>query len=247
MAARSAKTTFGAEVRKLRLLAGMSLRYLARRVGISPVYLSDIENNRKPAPSADILQAIMSTLHADHDEFMRMAMKSVEDYGCVARKPRMSEQLSADEYLLIIRKKQTLEPEEFKLWLNAAAITGTRNERKIRQHLRGIVAARFLRNQQTTLDFDAAAGSAQGRPRTRSNAAAGEKFLRMNGRSIVLINHYEGQSEKDAMEIFIDTCYREWRSIRSEFGRSCYCASLEHHVYMMRMIALSPPALTEGD
>ncbi len=249
MAAKAAKTTFGAEVRKLRILAGMSLRHLARRVGISPVYLSDIENNRKPAPSAEILQAVMSVLHADHDEFIRLAMKSVEDYGCVARKPRMSEQLSTDEYLLIMRKKQMLEPEEFKSWLAMTSVSNPRGERKIRQHLRGVVVARLLKPTQPALDFEAAvsAGLSVCNSSIPVSSASVGQALRGDRPNLLFINHYEGQSEKEALEIYIDTCYKEWRSIKSEFARGRYVASLEQCTYMLRPIALSSSAFTEPD
>jgi transcriptional regulator with XRE-family HTH domain len=252
MAAKSAKTTFGSEVRKLRLLLGMSLRHLARRVGISPVYLSDIENNRKPAPSAEILQTVITALHADHDEFMRLAMKSVEEYGCVARKPRMSEQLSTDEYLLIVRKKQTLEPDEFKSWLNMTTVANTRSERKIKQRIRDIIVARLLKDQQQALDFDAVAANGFARNSTngvRSSIAvnSGDQLLRMHNRKISSINHYEGQSGKEALEIYVDTCYREWRSIKSDFGRNQYFAGLEQSSYIICTIALSSAVLAQHD
>lgn len=213
----------------MRLLAGVSLRYLARRVGISPVYLSDIENNRKPAPSAEIIRVMTTALNADHDEFTRLAMKSVDDYGCVARKPRISEQLSTDEYLLIVRKKQKLEPDEFKSWLTMTAVVDTRSERKIKQRLRDIIAPRLLKDLQPALSFD-----------TASLPVA-------NGHRVVYINHYEGQSKKEAVEIYIDTCYREWRSIRSEFGRGRYLAELERCSYAVRTIAFGSLIIVEEE
>lgn len=228
MAAKAAKTTFGAEVRKLRLIAGMSLRHLARRVGISPVYLSDIENNRKPAPSSDILQSMIATLHADYDEFMRLAVKSIEEYGCVARKPRMSEQLSADEYILIIQKKQSLDPEAFVSWLHSTAVVATREERKVRQSIRRVVVSRLLKPQQTLPALG-----------TVSVVRGDGEALLASALKPVPINHYEGQSEKDAVEIFVDTCCREWRSLKSDFVRSRYLAALEQRYYTMYPIALT--------
>lgn len=43
--------TFGESVRQRREQLGIPVREMARRVGMSPVYLSDIERGNRPAPS----------------------------------------------------------------------------------------------------------------------------------------------------------------------------------------------------
>ena len=45
------RQTFGTFVREHRKERGMTLRGLAARLGIAPVYMSNIETDRKPAPS----------------------------------------------------------------------------------------------------------------------------------------------------------------------------------------------------
>lgn len=53
---------FGAALRLLRVDANLSLRELARQVGVSSAYLSRIENGRDPSPTPDRLRAIADTL-----------------------------------------------------------------------------------------------------------------------------------------------------------------------------------------
>ena len=43
--------TFGESVRKRRIQLDISVREMAKRLGMSPVYLSDIERGNRPAPS----------------------------------------------------------------------------------------------------------------------------------------------------------------------------------------------------
>jgi nitrogen PTS system EIIA component len=53
---------FGAALRLLRLDTGISLRDLARRIGVSSAYLSRVEHGRDPAPTPDRLVAIAQAL-----------------------------------------------------------------------------------------------------------------------------------------------------------------------------------------
>lgn len=250
MTTKQPKVYFGSEIRRLRLGIGMSLRMLARRCGISPVYLSDIENNRKPAPSVTILHALIHTLSGDGDELTRLAMKSLEQYGGTARKPRLSEQLSTDEYLLVMKKKQTLPPDEFKLWLTTTTVSNTRNERRVKQRLREIITSRLQHEPPLSLGFDeefhelpylhshplcrVCAGIARELPTDTSD---------LSYPVVTSIKHYEGQTEKESLDIFVDTCYREWKSMKTPFARTRYLAALEGAVYVMRTVSLRLPAL----
>ncbi|GMU80095.1 MAG: hypothetical protein AMXMBFR46_28800 [Acidimicrobiia bacterium] len=53
---------FGAVLRLLRMDANLSLRELARQVGVSSAYISRIENGRDPSPTPERLRAIADTL-----------------------------------------------------------------------------------------------------------------------------------------------------------------------------------------
>lgn len=226
MTTKQPKLYFGSEIRRLRLGAGMSLRLLARRCGISPVYLSDIENNRKPAPSVTILHALIHTLSGDGDELTRLAMKSLEQYGGSIRKPRLSEQLSTDEYLLVMKKKQTLPPSEFKLWLTMISVSNPRNERRVKQQLREIIIGRLRHEVPLSLGFD--------EERNNSSYFHCDNVLSPT----TWIRYYESQSEKEALDIFVDTCYREWKSMKTPFARTRYLAVLGESTYVLRNVSL---------
>ena len=45
--------TFGSYVREKRMARGLSLRGLAAKLEVSPVYMSNMENDRRPARPAD--------------------------------------------------------------------------------------------------------------------------------------------------------------------------------------------------
>ena len=71
--------TFGAFVRQKRMEQGLSLRRLAARLGLSPVYMSNIETDRKPAPSQENLDKLAEELHlskADRELFLDLAAAS---------------------------------------------------------------------------------------------------------------------------------------------------------------------------
>lgn len=56
------KHTFGTFIKEKRLENGISLRKFSEKVGISPVYLSNIENDRLPAPKNEIVSRIAALL-----------------------------------------------------------------------------------------------------------------------------------------------------------------------------------------
>ncbi len=66
--------TFGAFVRKTRLASEpyISLRRMAQLLDISPVYMSNIENSRNPAPKDEILQRMATLLKLGKEEQERL-------------------------------------------------------------------------------------------------------------------------------------------------------------------------------
>lgn len=71
--------TFGAFVRQKRMEQGLSLRRLAARLGLSPVYMSNIETDRKPAPSQENLDKLAEELRLskpDLELFLDLAAAS---------------------------------------------------------------------------------------------------------------------------------------------------------------------------
>ena len=59
----------GEVIREARVARNMSLRELAKRVGITPSYVSDIENDRR-VPAEDVLRALSTELELDFDDLM---------------------------------------------------------------------------------------------------------------------------------------------------------------------------------
>lgn len=70
--------TLGDRVRAARVAAGWSLRDLAKRLGKTPSYLSDIENDRR-VPSEETLLGLSQLLGLDFDDLMAAAGRFGED------------------------------------------------------------------------------------------------------------------------------------------------------------------------
>ena len=71
--------TFGSFVREKRQSIGLSLRTLAVKLDLSPVYLSNIENDRRPAPTRAYLERLEQELHlnkAETEQMLDLAAKS---------------------------------------------------------------------------------------------------------------------------------------------------------------------------
>ena len=71
--------TFGSFIREKRQSIGLSLRTLAAKLDLSPVYLSNIENDRRPAPTRAYLERLEQELHlnkAETEQMLDLAAKS---------------------------------------------------------------------------------------------------------------------------------------------------------------------------
>ena len=60
--------TFGSFVREKRQSIGLSLRTLAAKLDLSPVYMGNIENDRRAAPSQEYLERMALLLQLDKPE-----------------------------------------------------------------------------------------------------------------------------------------------------------------------------------
>jgi len=83
---------FGKTLKENRLNAGIGLRELAGRVGISPGYLSDLENEKVPPPSEKVILDMASALGVDKMVLLKAASKvdpELSDY--VAHEPRAAD------------------------------------------------------------------------------------------------------------------------------------------------------------
>ena len=71
--------TFGSYVREKRMARGLSLRGLAAQLEVSPVYMSNMENDRRPAPTKEKLDRLIEILglcQADTELLLDLAAKS---------------------------------------------------------------------------------------------------------------------------------------------------------------------------
>ncbi len=85
--------TFGSFVRQKRMEKEMSLRSLAQRLELSPVYMSNIENDLKPAPSQAKLDKLVQIFMLDKKD-----IELLWDLAAKSRKQRVSVDLP--EYIM---------------------------------------------------------------------------------------------------------------------------------------------------
>ena len=76
MTVKHKETTFGSYIKTLRLNRGLGLRELARQLGISAPYLSDLEKDKRAAPRMSLIRAIKKILAADSEIIYDLAGKS---------------------------------------------------------------------------------------------------------------------------------------------------------------------------
>lgn len=113
-----ADETLGDRIRKRRVELTLGLRALAADLGVSPSYVSDIENDRR-VPSEDVLKAISARLSLDYDELMALAGRFGEDADRYMRRTpaagalfrRLSERGFSDERVRKILRQIEDEPE----------------------------------------------------------------------------------------------------------------------------------------
>jgi transcriptional regulator with XRE-family HTH domain len=74
----NSEETLGEHLRQARLDKDLGLRELAKELGITPSYLSDIESDRR-VPSEDVLRVMSERLDLDFDELMARAARFGED------------------------------------------------------------------------------------------------------------------------------------------------------------------------
>jgi len=67
--------TFGKKLRDFRIQADVGLRELARLIGKSPGYISDVEQDHVPPPSEDVIIKIAAALHVGKKELLLVAQK----------------------------------------------------------------------------------------------------------------------------------------------------------------------------
>lgn len=96
-----AKKSFGSFIRAKRLEADITLRGMAQILGISPVYMSNIETDRNPAPKADILENLAKALRLYKHEREIMYDLAAQSKNYATIPGDLPEYISANEYARI--------------------------------------------------------------------------------------------------------------------------------------------------
>ena len=58
---------FGSYIRRLRMKNDIGQRELAKKIGVAPSYLNDIEKNKRTAPRIELIKKLSVILKADLD------------------------------------------------------------------------------------------------------------------------------------------------------------------------------------
>jgi len=80
------RATFGQVLREARLAKGITLRKFAEMVGISPTYLSQVEQDNVDPPTAERVHKMASLLGANADEWTALAGRVPEDLPGIIQK-----------------------------------------------------------------------------------------------------------------------------------------------------------------
>lgn len=84
-----AANSFGAFVRREREAREIGLREMARRIGVSPTYLSKVEREDFTPPTEQKVRAIAQIIECDADELLALAGRVSEDVTeIIKREPR---------------------------------------------------------------------------------------------------------------------------------------------------------------
>jgi transcriptional regulator with XRE-family HTH domain len=108
------RKSFGALVRREREAKEIGLREMAKKIGVSPTYLSKVERDEFPPPAEDKVRKIAEIIGRDADELLALAGKVASDLTDIIRQRpremadflRASKGLTADELARLARAAQ---------------------------------------------------------------------------------------------------------------------------------------------
>ena len=103
---------FGAFIRRERVAREIGLREMAKKIGVSPTYMSKVERDEFTPPTEDKVRAIARILECDPDELLAMAGRVPSDLAdIIARNPvemsallRTANGLSAEDLVQLARQ-----------------------------------------------------------------------------------------------------------------------------------------------
>jgi HTH-type transcriptional regulator, competence development regulator len=110
----TARTSFGGLVRRERVAKEIGLREMAKKIGVSPTYLSKIERDEFDPPAEDKVRKIAEIIGRDPDELLALAGRVASDLTDIIRQRpremadflRTAKGLSADDMARLARQAQ---------------------------------------------------------------------------------------------------------------------------------------------
>ena len=108
------RKSFGALVRREREAKEIGLREMAKKIGVSPTYLSKVERDEFPPPAEDKVRKIAEILGRDADELLALAGRVASDLTDIIRQRpremadflRAAKGLTADDLVRLARAAQ---------------------------------------------------------------------------------------------------------------------------------------------
>ena len=105
---------FGAFIRRMREAKEIGLREMAKKIEVSPTYLSKVERDEFAPPAEDRVKAIAAILDLDADDLLARAGRVSSDIsGIIKRQPvalaallRTTDGLSAEDISRLVRQVQ---------------------------------------------------------------------------------------------------------------------------------------------
>lgn len=111
---------FGDVLREKRMAKGISLRKFADQVGVSPTYLSQVEQNNMDPPTAERVRKMAEILSENADELIALAGRVPEDLPKIIQKQptqmpellREASGLTAEQLRQLVEKAKKLKGKE---------------------------------------------------------------------------------------------------------------------------------------
>jgi transcriptional regulator with XRE-family HTH domain len=86
---KAGREKFGAFIRREREAKEIGLREMAKKIGVSPTYLSKVERDEFPPPAEDKVRKIAAIIDHDADELLALAGRVASDLTDIIReRPR---------------------------------------------------------------------------------------------------------------------------------------------------------------
>lgn len=82
----SGREKFGAFIRREREKREIGLREMAKKIGVSPTYMSKVERDEFTPPTEDKVRAIAHILECDPDELLAMAGRVPSDLADIIKR-----------------------------------------------------------------------------------------------------------------------------------------------------------------